>query len=557
MLKHLTIRNFALVRSLNVDLDRGLTVVTGESGAGKSILMNARALVLGKRASTDLIRPGASRAEVTAEFDLGDNADALKAMQAQALADDDAPQRCLCRRVLRQDGRSQAFVNGVPVTLQVMRRLTEGLVDIHGQDENQRLARREVQLDLLDAYSLAAAHRQGMAAAHRAWRQAQESLATLQAELAHGEERAELLGYQLQELNALNLAEGEFDALRGEFRRLSQAQSIQEAVSNAVERLSDLTDMRQVARELGALDDDHTSLANAKETLTAVLALADDAVQDLRSYLRSFDPDPAHLAQLSQRLDLVHELARKHRCPPDQLWRHAEALQRQRQGLEAKRSALQALEDEAEQHRRTFQTIAAKVSELRRAAAVQFAAEVGAQINSLGIKGGALHIHFAKADSERGLETVEFHITTNPNYPAGSLANIASGGERARISLAICVVAARKAQLPCLVLDEADVGVGGTTADTIGRLLRILSQSTQVLCVTHAPQVAALGNSHLVVEKDAAQDPHLRTVTKNARTEELARMLAGADVTEQSRAYARTLLDAGDGTHCNDPLPTD
>ena len=544
MLKHLTIRNFALVSALDVAFDRGLTVVTGESGAGKSILMNALALVLGERASTDLIRPGAPRAEVTAEFDLADNADALQAMQAQALTDNDAQQRCLCRRVVGQDGRSRAFINGAPVTLQVMRRLTEGLVDIHGQDENQRLAQRDVQLDLLDAYSVTAAQRQAMASAHRAWRQAEQSLAALQTELTNAEDRADLLRYQLEELNALNLAEGEFDVLQTEFRRLCQAQSIQETVSEAVEHLSDLADIRRAERQVGAIDDAHASLANAKETLTAALQLAEDAAHDLRSYLDSFDMDPAHLAHLSERLDRIHDLGRKHRCPPDQLAARAQVLQQEYDNLAAGRSRLQVLAAQVDKHRRAFETIAQQVSELRRSAAKRFAAEVGAQINTLGIKGGAFHIHFEQADSERGLETAEFRVATNPRYPAGSLARVASGGERARISLAICVVAARKAQLPCLVLDEADVGVGGTTADTIGRLLRNLGERTQILCVTHAPQVAALGTNHLVVEKDAAQDIRLRSVANAARIEELARMLAGADVTDKGRAYAQTLLEA-------------
>ena len=543
MLKQLTILNFALVARLDVGFGGGLTVVTGESGAGKSILMNALALVLGQRASAALIRPGADRAEVTAEFCVAGNDQALAHLGERELADADHPDRCLCRRLLGRDGRSRAFINGVPVTLQVMRELTEGLVDVHGQDENQRLVRREAQLDLLDAYGVAAADRRGMAQAHRAWRRAEKSLQALRTDLATAADRASLITYQLEELRNLDLAEGQFEDLQGEFRRLSQAQGIQEAVHQAIERLSDLADARQAERQLAAIDDDHARLASAREALGSAVELVDDAVRDLGGYIDAFEADPDHLAQLSGRLDRIHELARKHRCPPEQLAQQAQSLQRESDSLATGRDELAALQAEVERQRADFERFAASVSQQRRRSAEEFAAQVGARINALGIKGGALEVRFAAAESERGLETLEFFVTTNPKYPAGSLARIASGGERARINLAICVVAAQRAQLPSLVLDEADVGVGGATADTVGRLLRDLGARTQVICVTHAPQVAALGDHHLVVEKDAAQAVQLRPVSNGARIEEVARMLAGADLTDKTRAYARTLLD--------------
>ena len=542
MLKQLTILDFSLVARLDVGFDSGLTVLTGESGAGKSILMNALALVLGQRAGADLIRPRARRAEVTAEFHLAGNRRALDYLAERELVDADHPHRCLSRRLLGRDGRSRAFVNGVPVTLQVMRELTEGLVDVHGQDENQRLTRRDVQLDLLDAYGVAAADRRDMAQAHRAWRRAQKALAALAAERVNVDDRASLLGYQLDELRNLNLAQGEFESLQGEFRRLSQAQSIQGTVHDAIERLADLADARQAGRQLAAIDDDHPRLTGAKAALGSAVELVDDAVRDLGGYIDAFEMDADHLAQLSERLDRIHELARKHRCAPEQLAEQAQRLEREFNSLQAGRDEVQALQAEAAGHRKEFERKAGLVSRQRRQSARRFAADVGARINALGIKGGALHIRFEAADSERGLETLEFEVTTNPKYPAGSLAKIASGGERARINLAICVIAAQRARLPSLVLDEADVGVGGATADIVGRLLRDLGARTQVICVTHAPQVAALGDHHLVVEKDAAQDVHLRPVSGANRVEEVARMLAGADLTDETRTYARTLL---------------
>lgn len=546
MLKQLTIANFALVSRLEVGFAGGLTVVTGESGAGKSILMNALGLVLGERASADLIRPGAARAEVVAEFDLAGNAGALDYLAEHGLADADQPERCLSRRVLGRDGRSRAFVNDAPVTLQVLRELADGLLDIHGQGENQRLARRDVQLDLLDAYGVASEERRGMAQAHQAWRRTEKALEALRDKAAKAADRASLLGYQLQELRALNLAQGEFESLQGEFRRLSQAQSIHETVQHAIEKLSDLADARQAERQLGGLDDDHPSLQSARQALGAAVELVDDAVRDLSGYIDAFEMDPNHLAQLSERLDQVQDLSRKHRCPPEQLAQRVERLEQEFNALEAGQDELQGLQAEAERQRAEFERIAGSVSRQRRRCAEGFAAAVSARMNALGIKGGALGVRFEAADSERGLETLEFQVTTNPKYPAGSLAKIASGGERARIDLAICVVAAQRARLPSLVLDEADVGVGGTTADILGRLLHDLAARTQVICVTHAPQVAALGDNHLVVEKDAAQDVRLRQVTAADRVEEVARMLAGADLTDKTRAYAHTLLEGAE-----------
>ena len=448
--------------------------------------------------------------------------------------------------MLGRDGRSRAFVNDAPVTLQVLRELADGLLDIHGQGENQRLARRDVQLDLLDAYGVAAAERRGMAQAHQAWRRTEKKLEALKDQAAKAADRASLLGYQLHELRALNLAQGEFESLQGEFRRLSQAQSIHETVQHAIEKLSDLADARQAERQLGGLDDDHPSLQSARQALGAAVELVDDAVRDLSGYIDAFEMDPDHLAQLSERLDQVQDLARKHRCPPEQLAQRVERLEQEFNALEAGQDELQGLQAEAERQRAEFERIAGSVSRQRRRCAEGFSAAVSARMNALGIKGGALGVRFEAADSERGLETLEFQVTTNPKYPAGSLAKIASGGERARIDLAVCVVAAQRARLPSLVLDEADVGVGGTTADILGRLLRDLAAHTQVICVTHAPQVAALGDNHLAVEKDADQDVRLRQVIAADRVEEVARMLAGADLTDKTRAYARTLLEGAE-----------
>lgn len=542
VLRSLTVRDFALVDALDISFAEGLTVITGESGAGKSILLGALGLVLGERAASDTVRPGAARADVSAEFDLHGHPAARRLLEAQALEDAEAPGRCLVRRVVGADGRSRAFINGAPVTLQVLRGLCEDLVDIHGQHENQRLVVPSVQLALLDDFGSDARLRRAVRDSYRSWQRAEQEAEELEASLASRDDRATLLTYQLDELDALALEAGELEATESEHKRLSQAQDLRATVSQSLEALEEDPTVGRVLRALDGLDDDHDRLTSALSVLRSVDDLITDAVHDLRAYDESLDLDPERLAALDERLSSIHELARKHRVAPERLEAHTTALREELDAISTDRGALEEHRAAAAEQQKAYREQAKKLSRQRRKAAGDFAAAVSRCMETLGIKGGALTVAFADAESETGLESVEFHIRTNPRYPAGPLQRIASGGERARIALAIQVVAAEKSSMPCLVLDEADVGVGGTTADVVGRLLRALAEHTQVICVTHAPQVAALGHNHLRVRKDEERDTLIDPLTANTRVEELARMLAGADITEKSRDYARTLL---------------
>ncbi len=542
VLRALTVRDFALVQSLDIAFADGLTVITGESGAGKSILLGALGLVLGERAASDTVRPGAQRADVTAEFDLTGYPASRRFLEDQALADPDAPGRCLVRRVVGADGRSRAFINGSPVTLQVLRGLCGELIDIHGQHENQRLTEPGVQLALLDDFGADPELRRACRDSFRAWRRAEREAAELEERLAQQSDRASLLTYQLEEFDALGLAPGELEAVEAEHKRLSQAQDLRAVVSRCLDALEEDATVGRALRLLGGLDDDHERLGAALGALRSMDDLMADAVRDLRAYDGSLELDPERLAELDERLSDIHALARKHRVAPERLVEHARALAEELEGISTDRGALEALQAAVANERAAFLEHAGKLSEQRRGAAAEFARAVSRCMNTLGIKGGALSLEFAPAESETGLESVEFQVKTNPHYPAGPLTRIASGGERARIGLAIQVVAAEKSAMPCLVLDEADVGVGGTTADVVGRLLRALADHTQVICVTHAPQVAALGHNHLRVRKDERQDTLIDPLAEDSRVEELARMLAGADITDKSREYARALL---------------
>jgi DNA repair protein RecN (Recombination protein N) len=547
MLKELIVRDFALVESLEINLQPGLTVITGESGAGKSILLGALGLVLGDRADTEAIRPGASRADVSAEFDISDDPGAKQFLAEHALDDTDQPSRCLVRRVVNSEGRSRAFINGIPTTRQLLRSFTGALVDIHGQHENQRLAEPGVQLSLLDDYGVTAGLLHACRTSFRSWQSARHEARELETSLASKDDRASLLAYQLEELAALALGPGEFDALQVEHKRLSQAQNLRETVAYCLAQLEDTDTLGRTSRALTAIDDNHPQLAAANEFLSAATALLADAVKDLRDYDTSLVVKPEQLASLDERLTAVLNLARKHRIAPVDLVDHVTELQSELDSISTDRTALDSLREAATRFEVDFHKQAQKVSRQRRKAASGFASAVSQCMNTLGIDGGALSVEFSEGESERGLESVEFHVITNPKYPAAPLARVASGGERARISLAIQVVAAEKSALPCLVLDEADIGVGGTTADVVGRLLRSLAKHTQVLCVTHAPQVAALGEHHLRVQKTLEQDTRIEELTKDSRVGELARMLAGSDITEKSKAYARTLLEEANG----------
>ncbi len=542
MLRQLTVNNVGLVSELDLQLTPGLTVLTGESGAGKSLLLSALGLVLGERASSEAVKSGAARAEVVAEFDLSLNPQALVALNAAELVDPEQPNRCLVRRVVSREGRSRAFINDSPVTLATLKAFAEPLVDIYGQQESYRLSEREVQRALLDDFGCRSNDRREAQQAYRAWHQAQAEAVRLRAQLDQSEDRKALLTYQLDELGALSLQPGEFAEVEAQFRRLAQVQSLRDGAQAALQALDD-NPAGQAARLVRQLKDDDPHLHGAREYLDSATELMADAAADLRHYLEALDSDAESVARLEARLGAIHDAARKHKVAPEGLEAHIESISAELAGMSTDQSDWEQATSAAQQARSAFEAVAKKLTRARKKAAPPFASAVSDHMQILGISGGALAIEFSKQEGEHGFEAVEFLITTNPEQPAKALKKIASGGEQSRISLAIQIVAAEKTALPCLVLDEADVGVGGTTADVIGRLLRRLAAHTQILCVTHAPQVAALGQQHLRVFKDAQTGTHIEELSDKARLEELARMLAGAKVTAKTRTYAATLLE--------------
>lgn len=544
MLAHLTIRNFALVDQLDISLDAGLIVVTGESGAGKSILLDAIGLVLGARVSKSYIRANVDQCEVTAEFDVAANEPALAYLADHDLMDPDAPNRCLVRRIARPDGRSRAYVNGTPVNLGVLREFCSPLVEIHGQHENQRLLDHTVQLQWLDDFGVDAALKDATRVAFVDWKQAQSELDDLATRTADAAERFDLLSYQVDELEGLDLHDQEFEQLTSRHKRLSQGKDLQERLASVLDEVGDhVNATTRMANVLDEVDDDHAALTNARELLRTAEAHLDEAKSELRVYDDSLNVDEQTLDDLDQRLSAIHDIARKHRVAPTDLHSRAGDLRAELDAMSFDESRLQELQSSVAALEATYLTAAGRLSKVRRRAAKPFAKAITAAFAQLGMPQASIGIEFADAQSESGLESVEYVVTTNPKYPPGTLKELASGGELSRISLAIQVVAAAQSNLPCLILDEADVGVGGTTADVVGRMLRNVAGHTQVVCVTHAPQVAALGDSHLLVEKTKTQDTRVSAISGSDRIEELARMLGGREVTDDTRTYARTLYD--------------
>jgi len=541
MLNQLTIRNYVLVDHLDIGFAPGLTGITGESGAGKSILLGALGLLMGERARTDSVRPGADKADVSAEFALRKDSALHQKLLADELieADDDC---CLVRRVVSAEGRSRAFINNVPVTVNYLKEATEHLVDIQDQNQHQRLSDRNVQRSMLDEYAEAKPLAEKVSALWRDWQSSVAEIARLQSTIAEQEDRKNLLSYQIEEFDAVSLVDGELAALEIEHKRLSQAQGILTELAQVQASMENLDDLRQASKVLEGIDDNHSALDTGVETLNSALALIDDANRDLRHYAEQVIVDPQTLADTQTRLEQIYDLARKHRVQPERLAEHAQSLREEFDAIVSDRSSLEQLTAQEAEQQCAFEKQATKLSSLRKKKAKSFGSAVDEQMHALGIKEGELSIVFHPQQSEHGLELIEFHVRTNKRFDAGPLNRIASGGEQTRINLAIQIVAAQRSQLPCLILDEADVGVGGTTADTVGRILRDLAERSQVICVTHAPQVAARSHNHMcVVKREAETD--ITALNFEQRVEELARMLAGADVTDKTRDYAQTLLN--------------
>ena len=540
MLKQLTVQNFIIVNHLNIDFEKGLTTITGESGAGKSILLGALNLILGQRSSADMVRPGASHANITAEFELGEMHQSRNILEDAGIPLDEQT-GCLIRRTISADGGSKAFINETPVTLRFLQETTGTLINICDQNENQNLTETSSQVAFLDNYAGAADTATSTRELYKNWQQMLKRVDELEQTNQRETDRKELLNYQLNELRSLSLLENEFEQVETEHRRLSNSKELIDSTENVLQVISRLEELRQSNAKIAGINDSSPHLDSAKENLSSALSLIDDAERDLKKYQDQVVVDPDHLDQLESRLSAILTTAKKHRVEPGEVHSHTQRLEDSLDSIKDLEIELTQLRKSSEELEQKFLEESKKLSKRRRQYSDQFCADVGAHMSALGINNGRLSINFKEHVSIHGIETAEFKVQTNPKFEPAPLKKVASGGEQTRIFLSIQIVAAKTTQLPSLILDEADVGVGGTTADTIGRLLLDLGANTQVICITHAPQVAAIGQSHMRVVKEDSEAT-IESLDYDMRIEELARMLAGSGITEKTRDYANTLL---------------
>ncbi len=554
MLIHLSIQNYAIVDHLDLELRSGMSVITGETGAGKSIMLDALGLALGDRAESSVVRPGADRADILASFDVQELPEARHWL-AQRDLDVDGP--CILRRVITAEGRSRAYINGSPCPQADLKALGGLLIDIHSQHEHQSLLKTDTHRRLLDEFSGAQELARQVQLAAQRWRQTHQALERISASGDDQRARHQLLSYQLEELENLSLAENELEQLEQEQRTLASAGQLIAACAQVVELCSEsdagnvLSALTASLQRLTAFQSQPSALQEAVSLLSSAQIQVEEAIGELNRFIDHFDADPERLQQLESRLDAIYSLARKHRVLPDQLPALQQRLLEELEGLAADDEAVEQLSEELAAYARHFENKAAELSRIRQAAAGPLAEQVQAQIQRLGMPGGRFEVRLSPMTHDEpqpfGLEQVEFLVSANPGQPLRPLAKVASGGELSRISLAIQVITAQTSRIPTLVFDEVDVGIGGPTAEIVGQLLRRLGARGQVLTVTHLPQVAAQGHHHLYVHK-VREAEQTRTAVSflegDARVEEVARMLGGVDITEQSLAHAQQMVTA-------------
>lgn len=554
MLTHLSIKQFAVVTEAELALGPGLTVISGETGAGKSLLVDALSLLSGQRADSGVVRHGAERAELAGEFELAGVPAAATWLAAQELDNADEPGRCLLRRVIRADGGSRAWINGRPATLAQLSALASLLVEIHGQHEQQALLARPSQLALVDAFGRTSAERGAVAAAAAAWDALLEERNAL---LERGDvsDRIDWLQHQFDELEAEDLEPESIARLLADHTRQAHAGDLAAACEAALASLSGsdgsaLADaIHQVRSALQKVSEHEPRLGEVDGMLEAAAIQLDEASALLDRIGGDLELEPEHLQGLERRLGRLHELGRKHRVSPDGLLAQRARIAAELDGLRGADERLQVLDREIESARKRWRDAAGVLGRKRRKAAAELSTAATVLIGGLGMEGGRFEIQVEPLEGDRpdpqGAERVEFLVAANPGQPARPLRRVASGGELSRVSLAIEVAAQGLDAVPTMIFDEVDSGIGGAVADIVGRRLRSLAGSRQVLCVTHLPQVAAQGHGHYRVSK-AARDGVTRSQVQRLdgaeRAEELARMVGGAELTEEALAAARRLL---------------
>ena len=554
MLKFLAIRDFVIVSSLELDFSAGFTALTGETGAGKSILIDALSLALGERGDATMVRNGCERAEIAAEFDIVALPELQAWLREQDLEGDDGV--CLMRRVLESGGRSRGFINGRSATLQQLREAGEQLLDIHGQHAHQSLLRPDAQRSLLDGYAGIAGDAESVATLYRDWQALQRRCISLSENAEAVAAERELLRFQRDELDGLGFNAADWQVLQEDYARLSHAASLLETAAFGIETLSEadnacLAQLNALTARLREGVEHDASLGDTLRMLESAQAELQEAVYGLRHYQQRLDADPQRLHEQEQRIQSVMDAARKYRVAPEQL---DQALQRivarlAELGGDADLAELERQENSAQQ---SYLAAAHKLTAARKKSADKLSREITEALQTLAMPGGIFVVALlplgqdeATRGNAYGLEAIEFQVAANPGAPPRSLAKVASGGELSRISLAIQVATSQVASVPTLIFDEVDSGIGGRVAEIVGQLLKKLGKTYQVLCVTHLPQVAAEADQQWQVSKAVENGTTLSRIAVLdgvQRVEEIARMLGGVTITETTRKHAAEML---------------
>lgn len=551
MLVHISINNFTIAEHLDIEINTGLTVITGETGAGKSIMLDALGLALGDRADPSLIRNGTERADIHASFDISSIQCAQQWLQQRDLLEGN---ECILRRVITREGRSRAYINGSPATLQDLKSLGDNLIDIHSQHAHHSLLKKDTQARLLDDF--AGLHPQtialnGIVKSHQ---QVQQHLLTLESNRNEQSARAQLLGYQIEELNNLELADGELEALELEQKQLANGELILQSTQHAIALCSEgelnvVNILHQALRSLDDIPSKHKALQDAQQLLSSALIQTEEATLELQHHLNGFELDPERLHWVENRLSTLYELARKHHIQASKLPELHHNLLQEFETLQGSNEDIEQLKLQQQNFLNDYQQLAAKISKKRKTAATKFKRLVESQLEELAMANCRFSIELTpranNAPHLQGNEDIAFLVSTNPGHAPQPIAKIASGGELSRISLAIQVIGAKTSATPTLVFDEVDVGIGGAVAEVVGNLLKALGRDGQVLCVTHQAQVASKGDQHLRLNKTTSKtsvNTHLEELNENKKIAEIARMLGGIAITDQSLAHAKEML---------------
>jgi len=549
MLTELNVQNLATLASVDLELGPGCIAITGDTGAGKSLILDALELALGGRADTGLVRSGTDRAQISATFDITQLPDAKAWLVENELAGDD---ELILRRTLTAEGRSKAFVNGIPISTSQLRELSEQLVFMHTQHANQKLLQSRHQLELLDGYADQGMARDACRSAFNQWQTKKHELDALVQSAQKADQERELLQFQVDELTELALKDGEFAQLDVEQRQLSSGESFLRSTDEALERLTGdntpglISTTERIATDLKRLADGHPELTNASDLLAQASIALSEARVEIQHAVDRFELDPARLQYVEERIGQIFTMARKHKVEPDELRDHQIQLEARLARIADAHHRIPALTAEVEELWSTALQAGKVLSAIRAQAAVELAQSITAHFPDLGMEYATLTVSLAEHDTltAHGLESAQFDFRPNPGQQGGPLSKIASGGELSRVSLAIQVITASRLATPTLVFDEVDVGIGGKTAARVGGLLQALAKNAQVLVVTHQPQVAGQATAHLHVQKQSDDDvtvSEAKLLTESERINEIARMLGGHSITDSTRAAAREL----------------